>query len=225
MDILNNHQIVKTKGRIFFHYRIDDQSFLKQNKNAATIDYYSIAGNDLILTHENYYDEKFVAIDTLRDWRLINVDMTDCDPEKLSRLADDRGIKEIKIIEMKKGKKLIFYSYTGGIYTFKCEAIEQEIRGHSRKEIVDMLLEKEEYVNEVEIQNSKFYEFVIRLHRFVNGETRDHRNLLELNQNKDILLATKSGHYLEILARVKDKLEDLFKDLPEDMLKYRGILM
>ena len=72
--------------------------------------------------------------------------------------------------------------------------------------------------------NSKFYEFVIRLHRFINGESRDHRNLLALNQNKNIALATKSGHYLEILARVKDKLEDLFKDLPEDMLKYRGIL-
>ena len=144
MEILNNHQLVKTKGRIFFHYRIDDHSFLKQKKNPATIDYYSISGNDLILTHENYHDQKFVATDTLRDWRLINVDMTDCDPKKLSRLTHDRGIKEIKIIEIKKGKKLIFYSYTGGVYTFKCEEIEQEIRGHSRKEIVDMLLEKEE---------------------------------------------------------------------------------
>ena len=143
MEILNNHQLVKTKGRISFHYRVDDDSFLKQKKNPATIDYYSIAGNDLILTHENYYDQKFIATDTLRDWRLINVDMTDCDPKKLSRLTDDRGIKEIKIIEIKKGKKLIFYSYTGGVYTFKCEEIEQEIRGHSRKEIVDMLLENE----------------------------------------------------------------------------------
>ena len=52
----------------------------------------------------------FDATDTLRDWKLINVDMTDCDPKKLSSLTHDRGIKEIKIIEIKKGKKLIFYS-------------------------------------------------------------------------------------------------------------------
>jgi hypothetical protein len=32
-------------------------------------------------------------------------------------------------------------------------------------------------------------------------------------------------YYLEILTRVKDKLGDLIKDLPEDMLKYHGILI
>jgi hypothetical protein len=87
-----------------------------------------------------------------------------------------------------------------------------------------MLLENEEYVNKVEIQNTKFYEFIIRLLRFVKGESRDQINLLALNQKKDTSLATRSVHYLEILTRVKDKLEDLIKDLPEDMLKYHGIL-
>src|ERR1700751_4596958 len=101
MEILNNHQLVKRNRRVCFHYRAYEHSFTKQEKNPATIDYYSIEGNDLILTHKNYHDEKYIATDTLRDWRLINVDMTDCDPEKLSSLMDDRGINEIKIIEIK----------------------------------------------------------------------------------------------------------------------------
>ena len=73
-------------------------------------------------------------------------------------------------MEIKKGRKLIFYS-DKEVYVFKCEEIEQEIRGHSRKEIVDMLLENEEYVNEIDIQNSQFREFVTRIYRFINRET------------------------------------------------------
>jgi hypothetical protein len=179
----------------------------------------------LILTHENYYDQKFVATDTLRDWRLINVDMTDCDPEKLSSLMDDHGINEIKIIEIKKGKKLIFYSYTEAVYTFKCEEIEQEIRGQSRKEIVDMFLEIKKEFNELCDQNSKMSDFIKRLNRFINGEMKDYRNVLAMHKDKNIPLATKSVHYLEILTRVKDQLSDLINDLPEDMLKYHGILI
>jgi len=59
---------------------------------------------------------------------------------------------------------------------------------------------------------------------FCQRGIQDHRNQLALNQNKDISLATKSEHYLGILNRVKDKFENLIKDLPEDQLKYRGIL-
>jgi hypothetical protein len=177
----------------------------------------------LILTHENYHDEKFVATDTLRDWRLINVDMTDCDPEKLSSLTDDCGINEIKIIEIKKGKKLIFSSYTREVYTFKCEEIEQEIRGHSRKEIVDMFLEIKEEFDLISEMNSKMGDFVTRLFRFVNGDSKDHKRLFEMYREQNIPLATKSMYYLEILTRVKDKIGDLVKDFPEDMLKFYGI--
>jgi len=38
-------------------------------------------------------------------------------------------------------------------------------------------LEKDEYLNEVEIQNSALYELVIRLFCFINREFVDHRNL------------------------------------------------
>ena len=222
MEILNNHQLVKRNRRVF-HYRVNDHSSRNNGKNPANIDYYSIVGNDLILTHENYHDPKYEATDTLRDWRLLNVDMTDCDPEKLSELMDDRVIDEIKIIEIRKGKKLIFSSFAG-VYSFKCEEIEQEIRGHSRKEMVNMFLEIEKEFSEICDQNSKICDFVTRLNRFINGETKDYRNVLAMYQDKNIPLATKSMHYLEILTRVKDKLGDLIKDLPEDFLKYHGIL-
>ena len=104
METLNNHQLAKIKGRILFHYYIDEESFMNQKENPATIDHYYITGNDLILTHKNYHDEKYIATDTLRDWRLLNVDMSDCDPEKLSKLTNDRLINEIKIIEIKIGR-------------------------------------------------------------------------------------------------------------------------
>jgi hypothetical protein len=172
----------------------------------------------LILTHEKYYDRRLDAMDSLRDWKLVNVDMKDCNPEKLDRLINDREIEEIKIVEIKNGKKLIFYGDTE-VYIIRCEDIEQEIRGYSRKEIVDMLLENEEYVNEVEIQNTKFREFVTRICRFINGELTDHRNLVALHQDKNILQATKSVHYLEILTRVKDKLDDLDNCLLHDASK------
>jgi len=199
-------------------------SYPKDQANPATLNDYSISGNDLILTHKKYYSRRFDATDSFRDWRLINVDKIDCDPDKLSRLINDLRIEEIKIVEVKKGKKLIFYS-DKEVYVFKCEDIEQEVRGYNRKEILDILLEKEQHVNEVEIENKKLFEFITRLLRFVNGESRDHKSLLTLNQDKDISLATKSVHCLEILTRVKDKLEELFRELPEDVLKYHGVLV
>jgi hypothetical protein len=223
MEILNNHRLTTRNPKVFFHYSHKEYFLSNEQRSPLRFNSYSISGNNLILTHDKYFDFRLDAMDSLRDWKLLNVDRKDCNPEKLDRLVKDRDIVEIKIVGIKNGKKLIFYSKPE-VYVFKCEDIEQEIRGHSRKEIADMLHEKEEYVNEIEIQNTKLYEFIARLSRFVNGESRDHRNLLALNQNKDISLATKSEHYLEILSRVKDKMEDLKKTLPEYMLKYHGIL-
>ena len=63
-------------------------------------------------------------------------------------------------------------------------------------------------------------EFVTRLSRFINGESGTTKSLLALHQDKNISLATKSMHYLEILTRVKDKLDDLEKDLHNDVREY-----
>lgn len=223
MEILNNRQLIK-QNRRSFHYRPNDHSSPNGQRDLAIIDNYSILENDLILIHKKYYDRMYEATDAIRDWKLINVDKNDCDPKKLDRLIKDHRIEEVKIAETKNGKKLVFYSSVE-VYSFSCEEIEQEVRGYNRKEILDILVEKEEYLTEIDTQNSKMYEFVGRLARFINGESRDYRNLFALNQNKDISVATKSEHYLEILTRVKGKLEDLLKELPEDMLKYRGILV
>ncbi len=86
-----------------------------------------------------------------------------------------------------------------------------------------MLLEAEEGLNEVDTRNSKLEDFVTRLCRFINGELKDHKNLIALHQYKNILQVTKSTHYLEILTRIKDKLDDLEKSLQEDIIKYHGI--
>ena len=220
MEILNHHHQLNQPGKVTFKYRLRDAAPNEQ-KYSATFDYYSISGNNLILTQLRYWDLE--ATDSLRDWKLINVDITDCDQEKLSRLINDSDMNELKIIETSCGKKLIAYSSTER-YIFRCEEIEQEIRGYSRKEIVDMLVEKEEYINEVEIHNSNLYEFLIRLFRFVSGESRDHLNLIALNQEKNISQATKSMHCLEMLARVKDKFNDLKKSLLEESLEWRGLL-
>src|SRR5579872_3887926 len=99
MEIQNNHQLVKHNRRVCFHYRSEAHSSPKGEKDPATINSYSISGNDLILTHEKYYGRNFDATDSLRDWKLINVDKQDCAPDKLTRLRFDDQIEEIKIIE------------------------------------------------------------------------------------------------------------------------------
>lgn len=219
MEVLNNHQLVKQNRKVCVRYRSREHSLRNEQKDPASIDSYSIKGNDLILTHKKYYDRRLDAVDSFRDWKLINVDMRDCDRRKLSRLVKDLQIEEIKIVEIKNGKKLIFYSQTE-VYIFRCKDIEQEIRGHSHKEFVHMLQEKEEYINEIEIENTKLYEFVTRLCRFINGESRDHKNLFELHRDKNIVLAIKSMHYVEMLTIVREKLEDLKKGISGEMLKY-----
>jgi hypothetical protein len=222
MEIRNNHHPLNERAKVIFRYHITDDA-PNEHKNSATFDVYLISGNDLILTQKRYYELQLEATDSLRDWKLINVDMTDCDPEKLSRLIDDAGMNEIEIVETAYGKKLIAYSDTE-CYSFRCKDIVLELRGYSLREIEDMLVEKDEYLNEVEIQNSKLYDFLLRLSRFLNGESRDHRKLLALNQEKNISLATRSTHYLEILARVKDKLNELKESLPKEVLEYHRIL-
>ncbi|HEX3768628.1 MAG TPA: hypothetical protein VHT72_09640 [Puia sp.] len=83
-----------------------------------------------------------------------------------------------------------------------------------------MLKEEEEYINEIEIENTKLYEFVTRICRFINGESRDHKNLFELHRDKNIALAIKSTHYQEMLTRMKEKIDDLKKGISGEMLKY-----
>ncbi len=222
METMNKHQLTTRSPKILFHYSRKEYLLSNQQKNPLKFDSYSLSGNDLILTHDKYYGRELEAMDSFRDWKLVNVDPEDCNSEKLKRLVKDYGIEEIKIVGIRKGKKLIFYSEKE-VYDFKCKDIEQEIRGHSLKEIMDIIHEKNEYINQIEIQNNKLYEFITRLSRFVNGESRDYRNLLEFNQDRDISLATKSAYYLEMLGRVKEKMEDLKTTLPGYMLKYHGM--
>ena len=84
------------------------------------------------------------------------------------------------------------------------------------------------YLNEIEIQNSKIYEFLTRLFRFVNGESRDHRKLLALNQDKTFYWRPNQYIIWKYLNRVKDKFEDLIKDLHmmrEYCLRHHGLVV
>ena len=96
--------MVNQNRRLSFHFRLIDYDLSKEHKNPATLESYSISGNDLILTHRKYYGLELDAADAFRDWKLINVNKTDCDPKKLCRLIGDNHVAEIKIIEIKNGK-------------------------------------------------------------------------------------------------------------------------
>lgn len=214
MKKLDKHPLLKQNGKFAIRHVYKRHPDPQALKNYSKFDHYSISGNDLILTQGKYNSLESDATDSLRDWKLKNVNITDCDPGKLSRLINDHKMIEIEIVKTRYGKKLIIDSPTEK-YVFRCEDIEQEIRGYNRKEIVDMLIKRDEYLNETEMENVQFCEFVVRISRFVNREYVDYKNLAELHQDKDISLATKAMHYIEILTRVKEKLDDLKTSLPQ----------
>ena len=219
MKALSNYSLSRKDGELSIKICRDNDPESEGVKSIGTFEYFSISGNDLTLTQDKYYALRLDANDSLTDWKLLNVNHSDCAVDKLDRLIKDCGFEEIKIVFIGNRKKLIIKSEKE-YYQFRCDNIIREVRGFSRKEIVDKFNEKEIYLREVEMEHSKMCLFLTRLFRFVNRESIDYKNLLNAQMNHESGLATKSMHYLEVLTRIKDKLDDLRKIMPEHVFHH-----
>lgn len=217
MEILHNGRLNHAGQKVNSVKFSQTKELANDGKRFVTIDQYSMIGKDLILTQKNHYSMSIDSNDSLYVWKLINVDMADCDPYKLSRLLDNEyRPNELKEVNMGNRKRFIVY-INEQRFVFHCDDIQYEERGYSRKEIADMMIEKENYLCEIEKLNSKLSEFFVRLCRFINRESIDYKNLADMNAGKENMVQTRSNHYLEILTRIKDKLDDLKKTLPESI--------
>lgn len=214
METLNHQQSLRQPVKKTDKTVLNDQVYEKTGHCFMSFAHYSLSGNDLVLTQNRDCDGGIEADDHFRDWKLVNVDQADCDPDKLSRLVDEYYFTDMKIFENGKRKRLIFKSEFER-YVFNCDHVEYEIRGYTRHEILEMLNEQSNYLDMVEIENSSLRDFLSRLFRFIHRETIDYRNLLVMNLNNENTLAVKSRHCVELLTRIKDKLNDLKTILPE----------
>ena len=119
METRNNLQLFRLDDKAFFYRLIDKERPASEvTKPDIAIYSYSITGKDLILTQNKYSGHVFNEPDALTDWKLKNVEMEDCSPLKLRRLKRDWQLREMKIMEWGRRKKLVING-SEGHYNFK----------------------------------------------------------------------------------------------------------
>lgn len=170
---------------------------------------YEIAGADLLLTQNLFWEFKPYSKECIKDWKLSNVDPEDCNKEKLEMLVVDDEVCEVLEINKGKRQQLVINTLDGNVYTFNCDEIRQILRGYSESELTNIVIQDKKIIQGLEAENYKQNKLITELNIFINKEMDKKKNLIDLVPNKENSSVLKSKHYLDILNQIKNKIKSI----------------
>ena len=103
---------------------------------------YEIVNNNLFIIENLYWHIKPLRSDSIREWKLSNVDKADISEMKLEKLISYEVDSYIEVEHLTTRKRLIIRFHSDSQeYSFQCDDIYQNVRPFNVGELMDIMFE------------------------------------------------------------------------------------
>ena len=171
----------------------------------GTFTKYKILDNDLFLTENMYWQFEPCRQDSIRDWKLSNVDKADISKEKFEKLISYEEDSDIEEEQVENRKRLLISTYFDNAeYRFNCDNIHQELRPFNISELTDIILRQEKNWSEQHTTIYKQKNFIDEVKSFIDREIETKSKIVEQVSDKTNNASIKAQHHLEALTKIKN---------------------